>query len=77
MKERELVALMASTIYAGADDNQHAAGLTPQSAVRIARDILRAIDKGPDPFAWHEPEDCEELGCKFCRKPAPAAEAAA
>jgi hypothetical protein len=46
MDERAaLVAIMAAIIYAGGDDNQHAAGYTPRTAVDKARDILDEATK--------------------------------
>ena len=45
MSERELLAIMAAIIHAGADSPTQTAGYHPESATAKARDILACVDK--------------------------------
>lgn|SRR5262249_60033179 len=44
MEERQLLAVMAAIVFAGADDSERAAGRNPEQAVGVALQILASVD---------------------------------
>jgi len=48
MKDKELIAIMAAIIFAGADDCEEAAGYRPKDAVDKAIEILTAVEEAKE-----------------------------